>query len=189
MKYFLTLFLFIPGTALFAQTTVENFRLTNVVDEATVSLEDCQACAGTAIVLFSNSCPYDQYYLGRIISLAGAYQGRIQFLLINSYLEPEESVANMKLAQSQWNLSIPYLADKDQVVMNALGARRSPEVFLLKTTGLKHTVIYHGALDDNPQVASAVTQPYLKTAMDQLLGGKQIDLPLSRVVGCSIRKK
>ncbi|MDZ7647240.1 MAG: hypothetical protein U5K54_08685 [Cytophagales bacterium] len=58
------------------------------------------------------------------------------------------------------DLPIPYLADKDQKVMETFGARKSPEVFLLSTVTGKVTVVYNGAIDDNPQTANDVRQTF-----------------------------
>ena len=53
---------------------------------------------------------------------------------------------------SSWSLPIPYLADKEQMAMQCLGAKRSPEVFLIKKTDTKYIIVYQGAIDDNPLV-------------------------------------
>lgn len=171
------------------QTPIQNFTLTNVADGSVVSLETYASSQGLAIIFTSNACPYDAYYADRIKSLVQTYQGKIQFMLINSHQEPEESQDKMKEAYAKWNLDAPYLVDKDQVAMNALGARKSPEVFLLVNEKGNYTVIYSGAIDDNPQMVSAVTSPYLKTAVDKRLAGDKDLLPGTRSVGCSIRKK
>ena len=65
------------------------------------------------------------------------------------------------------DLPIPYLADKDQKAMEAFGARKSPEVFLLTTVNGKFNIVYSGAIDDNPQAASDVNQHFVKDAIDK----------------------
>ena len=172
-----------------AQTPVQNFTLTNVVDGASVSLESYPSCSGLVVLFTSNTCPYDGYYTARLKHLITTYQGKIQFLLVNSYQEPEESAIKMKSAYDSWTLPVPYLADKDQAAMECLGARKSPEAFLLKNNGGKFTVVYSGSIDDNAQVSAAVTESYLRSAIDKLLAGQQINTPTVRAIGCSIRKK
>jgi hypothetical protein len=189
MKRISLILFLLAHVSLFAQTTIDNFTLPNVVDDAPVALDGCQGCIAVAIIFTSVTCPYDQYYTARNNNLVNNYKGKIQFLLINSWPEPEESIEKMKIAHSSGGLLVPYLADKDQLLMRALGAKRSPEVFLIKKANNQFVVKYSGALDDNPQVANAVTQRYLALAIDNLLGGKPIDLPATRTVGCSIRKK
>lgn len=189
MKTIVLLYFIGAGLPLMAQTPVQNFTLTNVADSSQVSLETYASFPGVAIIFTSNVCPYDAYYADRIKNLVQTYQGKIQFALINSHPEPEESPDKMKEAYAKWNLNVPYLADKDQVAMNALVARKSPEVFLLVNVKGSYTVIYGGAIDDNPQGVSAVTSRYLKTAIDKRLAGDKDLLPRTRAVGCSIRKK
>ncbi|HMR58033.1 MAG TPA: hypothetical protein PKC10_11970 [Cyclobacteriaceae bacterium] len=87
------------------------------------------------------------------------------------------------------DINAPYLADKDQIAMEILGARKSTEVFLLSTAGAKLNIVYSGAIDDNPQVAKDVKQFYLKDAMDKLLAGQKIEIANQRAAGCSIRRK
>ncbi|MDZ4715216.1 MAG: redoxin domain-containing protein [Cytophagales bacterium] len=183
----LTLLLIIQG--LTPQLPVQNFTLTNVVTGTAVSLDTQYQTSGVAVLFTSNNCPFDRYYTDRVKSLISSYQGKIGFLLINSHVDPEEATDKMKAAYPAWGLSVPYLADKEQVAMDALGARRSPEVFLLKKVNGKYFVSFSGAIDDNPQASAAVTIPYLKNAMDNLLAGKVTDPAMVRAAGCSIRKK
>lgn len=189
MNRILFLLFAIGSFSLSAQTPIQNFTLTNVADGATISLDGYPTCSGMVIIFTSNVCPYDGYYTARIKHLVTTYQGKIQFLLINSYQEPEESADKMKAAYDGWTLPVPYLVDKDQVAMQCLGAKKSPEVFLLKNTGGKYTVVYSGALDDNAQASVAVTETYLRSAIDKLLAGQTIATPAVRAVGCTIRKK
>src|SRR6187402_52322 len=126
--------------AAMAQTTIQNFSLVNVADSKIVSLDSYPTCSGMVVLFTGNNCPYDAYYTARLKSLITSYQGKIQFVLINSYIEPEESIDKMKEKYNAWELSVPYLADKDQVVMESLGARKSPEAFLLKNAGGKYVL-------------------------------------------------
>ena len=189
MKKWIVLLMVASYYALSAQTPVADFKLPNVVDGETVSLSSYPTCSALAIVFTSNACPYDGYYTARIKDLIDTYQGKIQFILINSFQEPEESADKMKTAYSRWTLPVPYLADKDQTVMNSLGAKKSPEVFLLKSANGKYELVYSGAIDDNPQMASAVTRQYLKAAIDKTLAGQSPEAPVVRPTGCSIRRK
>ena len=80
-----------------AQTPIQNFTLTNVVDGKMVSL-DQYSSSGAVVVLFtSNECPFDNYYKDRIKEMISAYAGKVQFLLVNSYVESEESVEKMHI--------------------------------------------------------------------------------------------
>ena len=186
MKGTLFVFFVVVSFSLAAQTPVQNFALTNVADGSPLSLE---TYSNVAIIFTSNNCPYDKYYLDRIKGLVKLYDGKIQFLLVNSYQEPEENFEKMKEAFVKWGIPVPYLSDKDQIAMRFLGAKKSPEVFLLRGSGKSHYITYSGAIDDNPQIANAVSQNYLKEAIDKLLAGSNADTPVVRAIGCTIRRK
>jgi peroxiredoxin len=170
-----------------AQQAVTTFQLTDVVSGTTVSLD--QYAGKAVVVIFTgNECPYDNYYRERVASLVNQYGSRAVFLFINSHLDPLEAEEHMKKKASAWGFRAPYLSDKSQAAIEALGARRSPEVFLLKSSNGQFTVFYNGAIDDNPQEAGAVSSQYLRDALENLLSGKPAP-PAVRAAGCSIRKK
>lgn len=182
----------IPLLVLISLTTsaqsIQNFSLVNAADGKTISLNSYSSTAGVAVIFTSNDCPFDQYYLDRIRSLNDTYSSKIPVLLINAHNDPKESLESMKAYASRCSLKMPYLADKEQVVLNQFNARKSPEVFLLKNTSGKFTIVYHGAIDDNAQTSSEVRNTYLQTAIDNLLAGEKIEQSDVRPVGCSIRK-
>lgn len=178
----------IVSTTAFAQE-LKNFKLTNVLNDQVVSLETYPSCEALVIIFTSNNCPYDEYYRTRIAKLSQTYNERVPVLLINSNQEASDSKEAMAKKAKAVNLSIPYLADKDQVVMTNLDAKKSPEAFLLKNSNGKFTVVYHGAIDDNPQVENDVRQNYLRDAIDILLGKQNIVTKEVRPVGCNLKKK
>lgn len=172
-----------------SQTGVSSFSLANVADGKTVSLDGYPECIALAVVFTSNECAFDQYYTDRLRELITAYQGKVQFLLVNPYREPAEAADKMLARYRQWNLPVPYLADKEQVAMECLGARKSPEVFLIHNDARKLTLVYRGAIDDSPQAAQAVRNAYLKEAIEKVLQGEKGSLPTQRPIGCTIREK
>jgi thiol-disulfide isomerase/thioredoxin len=186
MKNLMFLSLFLLAHVLIAQE-VKDFSLTNTQDGKAVALSSFGSVTGIAIVFTSHECPFDNYYKERLKNLASQYVGKIQFVLINSNQEPQESVEQMAIHYK--DLNVPYLADKDQIAMETLGARKSTEVFLLSTANGKLNLVYSGAIDDNPQVAKDVKQNFLKDALDKLLAGQKIEVANQRASGCTIRRK
>lgn len=168
---------------------VKNFSLVNVVNDQTISLSTYPSCEGMVIIFTSNNCPYDEYYRARISKLAQTYNARVPVLLVNSNVDVAETKENMSKKAKALNLSIPYLADKDQVLMTDLDAKKSPEAFLLKNSNGKFSVVYRGAIDDNPQVEADVRQHYLRDAIDIMLNGQKIESSEVRPVGCNLKKK
>lgn len=187
MKTLFIIFLSFVSTSLVAQ--VQNFTLTNVVNGKSISLDTYPSCSGVVIVFTTNACPYDEYYRTRISKISNEYQDKVPVLLINSSADAAESAENMVKKAQQLGITIPYLADKDQTLMQNMGATKSPQVFLLKNTGGKFSVVYSGAIDDNAQVEKDVRQSYLKDAIDIMLTNQKIETAEVRPVGCALRKK
>lgn len=168
---------------------IENFSLVNVINNETVSPATYPACEGLVIIFTSNTCPYDEYYRSRISALSVAFQDRVPVLLVNAGPDAADAPERMAEKARQWRLNVPYLADKDQTLMKTLDARKSPEAFLLKNQGGKFTVVYRGAIDDNPQVEADVRHNYLRDAIDIMLAKQQIGTEEVRPVGCNLKKK
>jgi hypothetical protein len=188
IRNLIALILSIVVLAVNAQS-VANFSLPNVITGSTVSLDTYPSCSGVVIIFTSNACAYDEYYRNRITALSNEYQDKVPVLLVNSSIDPIESNDNMIRKAQQLGLKVPYLADKDQMLMQRLGATKSPQAFLLKNNGGKFSLVYNGAIDDNAQVPSDVRHSYLKDAIDIMLTNQTVQTPEVRPVGCSIRKK
>lgn len=179
---------FVLATTL-SDAQIANFTLTNVVDGKPVSLASYPSCSGIIVIFTSNACAYDEYYRSRITKLSKDFGDKVPVLLVNSHNDPNESVEAMTRKASQLGLSVPYLADKDQTVMQSLKATKSPQAFLLKNSNGKFHVVYSGAVDDNAQVEADVRTSYLRDATDIMLTNQQILTQEVRPVGCAIRKK
>lgn len=186
MKNLITILFLLAAITINAQQ-VQDFSLTNVRDGKTVSLSNYSSAKLVAIVFTSHECPFDNYYKERVKELVNTYSGKVQFLLINSNVETEENAEQMSIHYT--DLSIPYLADKDQLVLASIGAKKTPEVFLLTNSGGKFTITYSGAIDDNPQSSKDVRNYFLKNAIDNLLAGSKPTSASERASGCTIRRK
>ena len=187
MKQFIQFVVLFCSTSVVAQP-IQNFSLTNVKNDKVVSLNNYTSSKGVVVIFTSNDCPFDQYYLQRIIELHEATSATVPVLLINSHAGDEETPSAMKSFANSNSIPMPYLADKDQKVLTQFDAKKSPEAFLLKNVSGKFTIVYRGAIDDNPQVADEAVDTYLKTAITQMMGGEKIEQTEIRPVGCSIRK-
>lgn len=166
--------------------TINDIELINTLTTKPIKLSSLSSKVVVAI-FFSNNCPFDKYYLERIKTLEANYGNKISVVLINSSLEEGENMTSMSLFAKANGLTIPYLADKEKLAANQLAPRKTPEAFLLQSSGGKYVVMYKGSIDDNPQVASDVTKFYLKDAIDNLLSGRKIEVKDIRPVGCSIK--
>lgn len=188
MKHIFSIYIFIISSfGSFAQQ-IENFTLTDSRDGNEVSLNDFSDSKGVVVIFTSNVCPYSVYYEGRITQLVSDFKGRgVQFLLVNSHIEAKESQDEMANKLSTWGLGIPYLADKQQKILNLFGARKSPEAFVLSKKSGAFEVFYKGAIDNNPQVASDVKDQYLRQNIEAILSGKPASSG-GRPIGCTIKR-
>lgn len=183
MRFFTLCFLLVSITC--TAQVVQNFSLTNVSSGQYLALDEFSSYTGVIIIFTSTDCPYDDYYMSRIRTLADTYKSSVPLLLINS--NSDETNDHMKKYVTENNITIPYLWDLEQKVMTALGAHKSPECFLLGRSGGKFNIVYRGALDDNAQTESSVDHTYLKDAVEKLKAKQKIEPKEVRPVGCSIR--
>jgi hypothetical protein len=165
-----------------------DIKLLDVISSDSVSIHDLAEQKGIVVVFTSDACAFDAFYIDRVAKLVKTYSDRIQFLLVNSNLDTEEPIKSMNMNYPKRKIFVPYLADKDQLLLAGLGAKKTPEVFLLATAEGKMSIYYSGAIDDNPQVAADVKQDYLRANIENLLTDQK-PTESTRAVGCSIRKK
>lgn len=170
------------------QSVIPPFELVNVVDGKSIAVKNAAGCSGLVVIFTSLKCPYDQHYQDRIKALQEKYNGRISFYLINSNPGADDDEVKMKAASGSWGSNMPYLSDKKQIALKALGATRSMESILLKPEGSGYKILYQGAIDDNPQVHHDTGKDFLDDALGEFLAGKSITVATERVIGCTIRK-
>jgi thiol-disulfide isomerase/thioredoxin len=168
--------------------TVGIFAAKNINTGNSVSLSDFKSSPGAVIIFTSNAtvCAYDEYYTDRLAAISKKYDSKIPVIFINAHANEFESEATKTMGKL---LGKYYLIDADQQAMQSLKATKSPEAFVLKNTGGNFSVLYHGAIDDNAQVATDVNEHYLSDAIDALLAGEKPMSAMVRPVGCIIRKK
>ena len=143
------------------------------------------------IVIFScNHCPYVQAYEDRIKQIQDDYKDKgVTVVAINSNEDknyPDDSFENMKKRAADQKFNFLYLRDEDQSVARAYDATHTPEIFLFDK---ERELAFHGKIDDNWQEPNKVQNHYLKNALDELLAGKEISVPETFTIGCTIKWK
>jgi peroxiredoxin len=141
-----------------------------------------------AIVLIfsSNRCPTAKAYAGRMSDLQADYGTRgVQLLVINSndpHLYPDEDFARMGDRAREDGYTFPYVVDPGQAVARAFGATCTFHVFVLDR---ERRVRYEGRFD-SARLAENVTSHDLRDALDDLLAGRDVIVPITRPFGCSL---
>ncbi len=142
------------------------------------------------IVVFScNHCPYVIANEDRMIKIQEDYKDKVQLAAINAndaVNYPEDSYKNMKIRSEEKGFNFPYLRDEDQSIAKAFDATHTPEIFLFDKD---RKLAFHGKIDDNWQEPENVKSHYLRDALDELLAGKEISVPETFTIGCTIKWK
>lgn len=156
----------------------------------TVTLKEAAKANGLLVMFSCNTCPYvirNQERTNEICRFA--LQNDIGVVLVNSNegtRGDDDSFDAMKQYAREQGYAWPYVIDANSEVADAFGAKRTPECFLFNKD-LK--LVYHGAIDDNPQNAGTVNRRHLKEAINEMLAGKAVTVQTSRSVGCTIKRK
>ena len=171
--------------------TATDFKLKNI-DEKMVSLADYDTAKGFIVIFTCNHCPYSVAYEDRIIELDKKYKSKgypvIAINPNNPAISKGDDFVSMQQRAKDKGFTFPYLFDDGQKIFPQYGATRTPHVFLLNKENNALKVAYIGAIDNNSQDATAVTEKYVENAVDALLTGEKPSLDFTKAIGCSIKK-
>ena len=155
-----------------------------------ISLKDAAGPNGTLVMFSCNTCPYVIKNQDRTNSVLGyATDKKVGVAVLNSnegQRNGADSYEAMKDYAKEQGYKWYYAIDKNNELADAFGASRTPEVFLFDKSGV---LVYHGAIDDSPSDASSVKRQHLKTAIDEMIGGKDVSVKKSKSIGCAIKRK
>ena len=157
------------------------------VDGQNHSLDSYADADALVLVQSCNHCPYVQAWEGRLSAIANDYAGRgVRVVAVNSNdagSHPDDSFDEMQKRSREQDFTFDYLYDEPQAVARALGAERTPEVFVYDGD---RRLRYHGAIDDNRD-ETGVSQQYLRDALDAVLAGQDPPLAETPPVGCTVK--
>ena len=137
-----------------------------------------------------NTCPWVVKNQQRTKDISAyAQQKGIGVILVNSnegQRNGDDAYSAMQAYAKNQGYIWYFVVVEDNKLADAFGASRTPECFLFNAEG---KLVYHGAIDDNPGNENEVNRHHLKTAVDEMLQGKDIEVKTSRSVGCAIKRK
>lgn len=191
---FLTLILFFfsfsPPSGYKPGDKAKDFKLKNI-DGKTYSLSQDKEAKGFIIIFTCNHCPFSVAYEDRILLLDKKYKALgYPVVAINPNDErivPDDSFDNMVKRAREKNFTFPYLQDATQFYAREYGAQRTPHVFVLQRNGKDLIVKYVGAIDNNTYNPEEVTERYVESAVNELIEGKQVSVPFTKAIGCTIK--
>ncbi len=137
---------------------------------------------GQIVILnfWSAECPQAARADQELLSCLSAWRPRLVLLPIAANLN--EPPAQLRRTASERGLPV-VLHDIDQAVADLYGAATTPHLYLIDSTGFLR---YQGALDDVTFRQRIPSQPYLRRAVDALLGGVLPDIEQTPPYGCTI---
>lgn len=152
------------------------------------TLGDLVGPSGLVVAFWSNSCPWVQKNEARFVALANDFGAKgIGFVVVNANdpnAYPDETPAALAAQVANGKYTFPYLIDAEAALAKALGAQRTPEIFVFNANRVQ---VYAGAIDDSPALADNVTTPYLKAALDALVAGQAVAQAATKSIGCTIK--
>ena len=159
------------------------------VDGQNHSLDSYGEAEALVLVQSCNHCPYVQAWESRLSAIARDFADRgVRVVAVNSNdvsSHPEDSFEEMQKRASAEGFAFDYLYDEPQAVARALGAERTPEVFVYDRD---RQLVYHGAIDDSRE-EDGVSQQYLRDALAAVLSGQEPPLSVTPAVGCTVKWK
>lgn len=137
------------------------------------------------LVVTCNHCPVAVDYEDRVIEVAKKFSSKkdskVGVIAVNFSNDPSDRLDKMTERAKEKGFNFPYLYDESQELGRALGASKTPEVFVFNKD---RKIVYMGALDDdskNPKTH------YLVAAIESVLDGKTPEKAETRAIGCGIR--
>lgn len=155
------------------------------------------ADAKVLMVLFTcNHCPTAQAYESRLNQLYADYSEKGVALVAISPNDPSavrldelgysdlgDTLADMKVRAKEADYKYPYLYDgENQKVALAYGVLATPHVFIFDA---ERKLQYKGRIDDSE--VKTPTSNDARNAIDALLAGKEVPVPVTRPFGCSTK--
>jgi len=169
------------------------------IEDRTYSLADFKDAPVLMVVFLSNHCPYSHAAETRLLPLYAEMKARgLAVVAINpnspegvgiyelGYSKYNDSFPEMKLYARERGFTFPYLYDGDtQKVAKAYGCLCTPHVFIFDR---QRRLRYMGRLDDSPYAeTSTVTTPDARNAIEAVLAGQPVAVPVTKLAGCSVK--
>jgi peroxiredoxin len=156
--------------------TVADFEARALHGE-TLSLKAALAGHKAVVVVFlSTLCPYAKYFSAHLHELEERY-GPQGVLFVGVNPNRWESTEEVALYAEQRGFAFPMIKDDDHAIAERLGARATPEAFLLDAQG---RLRYRG------WIKSRQESPDLQRALDAVLDGRPVHRPETKAFGCAV---
>ncbi len=154
------------------------------IDYATSKMAQFNADSqkGAAFIFLSAHCPCSASHEVKLKKLAKEYPD-VRFIGVHSNVDEDLKIGQSHFAEA--NLGFPVIRDEKSRIADALGATKTPHVYLFTKTG---ELAYQGGVDDSRIVENAHKE-YFQIALEAVRAGKLPEVRLARTLGCSIQRE
>ena len=167
---------------------IEDFHLEDYRGKE-FSLSDLRDAQLVVVYFMGTECPLAKLYGPRMQRLSDKYETEnVAFVGVCSNVQ--DSLTELAAHARDHAITFPLLKDLGNRVADQFGAERTPEVFVLDQ---ERKVRYRGRVDGQFTFGSGVglSQPApkrhdLAEAIDELLAGKEVSVPVTEARGCLI---
>lgn len=157
-------------------------------DGKSYSLKDFADAKALVVFFTCNHCPYvigsdevtrktAEIYIPKGVAFVG-----INSNSKNTYAE--DSFEGMVKRMAEQRFPWKYLHDESQDVARAYGALRTPHFYVFDSN---RKLVYCGRGVDSPRDTSKMTVNDLENALEDLLAGRPIRVPLTNPIGCNVK--
>lgn len=168
-------------------STAADFDLLDTATGNFVTRDGLVKSKGLLVIFMCNHCPFVKHILPGLKKLGQDYQDSDLGLVAISSNDVANYPDDAPEKMPELNLGFAYLYDETQQVAKAYDAVCTPDFFLFDHD-LK--LVYRGQFDESrPGNDLPVTGKDLRTAMDCLIGGREISSLQTPSLGCNIKWK
>ncbi len=138
------------------------------------------------IAFVSTDCPIANFYQPSLQHLQKQFADKgVSFFQIHP--DPEVAPEDARQHIKDFNIKAPVVIDHRQRLTKQLEAKTTPEVFVLTPDG---RTAYRGRIDDTYTTFGkrrpAPTRHDLREALEAVLGGRKVAVPVTMSIGCQI---
>jgi len=179
-----------PSNMIDLGSTAPDFQLPDT-DGNLVSLADFESHKGLLVIFMCNHCPYVKHIRAALADFARRNEPKgLAVVGINANdasTHPADSFEKMAEEVQAVGYTFPYLHDETQEIARAYRALCTPDLFLYDRD---RRLVYRGQFDDSrPGNNVEVTGKDIQSAVDALLGDRDIRQDQKPSVGCNIKWK
>jgi peroxiredoxin len=173
-----------PARAGNLQQVLDTFELSNNYGKS-IALREFADKPLIVLAFLGTECPLAKLYGPRLNELQEKFAAQgVQVIGVNS--NKQDSLTELTAYVHRSQIDFPMLKDVGNKLADAIGATRTPEIFLLDR---QRDVRYHGRIDDQYSVGVARPEAQradLELAIEELLAGKPVSQAEAASVGCYI---